>query len=110
MKPGDIVFFKEATRTSKRKAQVFGFKGHAFGVMLGHIPPFGQDPSGVQVLALLANVGFVSFDDVAEMLGQEAAARLVQKFQEKMEAFVLKATENETSLKTENMTIDAKKI
>lgn len=83
MKPGDIVFFTEAKPSSARKSPKIGFKGHAFGIMLGHVPPFQKDPPLSHILRLMGTHGFVSFDDVGELLGSEQGALMVTKFEDK---------------------------
>lgn len=83
MKNGDVVFFKEARDGSGRKARTMKFKGHAFGVLLGHVPPFAKDPPPEHLLRLMGTIGFVSFDDVANFLGDEQAQKCVTMFEDK---------------------------
>lgn len=83
MKNGDVVFFKKAKTTSARKGLEIGFKGYGFGVMLGHVLPFAADPKPEMLLRLMGTIGFVSFDDVGELLGNEQAANLVKAFEDK---------------------------
>jgi hypothetical protein len=83
MKNGDVVFFKEAREGSGRKARTMKFKGHAFGVLLGHVPPFAKDPPPEHLLRLMGTIGFVSFDDVAAFLGDENAQKCVTMFEDK---------------------------
>lgn len=83
MKNGDVVFFKRAKEGSARKAPEVQFKGYGFGVMLGHVPPFAKDPPPEHLLRLMGTVGFVSFDDVGEMLGPESGHQLIKKFEDK---------------------------
>lgn len=83
MKTGDVVFFKKAKNSAHHKAQEVLFKGHAFGVMLGHVPPFAANPTTALVLAQLGTIGFISFDDIGEFLGPDTVKTLVQKFEEK---------------------------
>lgn len=80
-KPGDIVFFKRGKKNSQRKTPEVQFNGHAFGIMLGHVPPFQKDPPQAHVLRLMATVGFISFDDVGIFLGPEALVDCVKKFE-----------------------------
>lgn len=82
MKNGDVVFFKKAKRSSARKAHEEEFKGHGFGVMLGHVPPFVKDPPPEHLIRLMGTIGFVSFDDVGRLLGDEQAKLLVQKYED----------------------------
>lgn len=83
MQNGDVVFFTEAKSSSARKALKVKFKGHAFGVLLGHVPPFQKDPPAEHLLRLMGQIGFVSFDDVGELLGNEEGAKLVALFEDK---------------------------
>lgn len=83
MKNGDVVFFKRAKASANRKAPEAQFKGMGFGILLGHVPPFAQSPPGAYVIGQLGSIGYLSFDDVIEFLGDEAGAACVKKFEEK---------------------------
>lgn len=81
--PGDIVYFKKARKSTKRSALEGTFKGNAVGVLLGEIPPFGQDVRVEHVLPLLGRLGFLTFDDVGEFLGAEAGTEVLKKYEAK---------------------------
>ena len=67
-----------------RKTGDWVFKGaHGFGILLGTVPMFGKEPSPVDLLKLMGTVGFLSFDNVAEFLGDEQAEICVKKFEDK---------------------------
>lgn len=83
MKPGDAVFFEIAKPSSSRKAPKIKFQGHGFGILLGHVPPFQKDPPPEHLLRLMGTIGFMSFDDVANFLGDEMAAKCVKAFEDK---------------------------
>lgn len=83
MKPGDLVFFKRARETGQRKSPEYEFKGYGFGIMLGALHPFQKDPPAAHILRMLGTVGFVSFDDVGELLGAEAGTKLVSLYEDK---------------------------
>lgn len=83
MKNGDVVFFQAAKTEPTRKAATIAFKGHAFGVLLGHVPPFAKAPPAEHMLRLMGSIGFISFDDVGEFFGDETGALAVTKFEEK---------------------------
>ncbi len=83
LSPGDIAFFKRAKKTSHRKSPEIMFKGHAFGIILGIVPPFQKDPVESDLMRMIGTVGFLSFDDVAEFLGDVAGAECVKKFEDK---------------------------
>jgi hypothetical protein len=83
MKNGDVVFFKKAKDSSARRAPEVMFKGHGFGILLGHVPPFAKNPPAAFVIGQLGSIGYLSFDDVIEFLGQEAGATCVAKFEDK---------------------------
>lgn len=83
MNPGDVVYFKKAKKSSERKDLEVGFRGHGFGVMLGHVDAFTPDPTTDQVIGLLGGIGFVSFDDISEFLGEGHAAVVIKKFEAK---------------------------
>lgn len=82
-KNGDFVFFKKARRSSNPRQPEGAFKGHGFGILLGHVPPFAPDPPGEHLLRLMGSVGFLSFDDVGEFFGREMGVECVKKFEEK---------------------------
>lgn len=83
LKPGDVVFFKRAKRKSDRKEKEIAFQGHGFGVLLGYLPPFQKDPDPAMLIRLMGSIGFMSFDDVANFLGDEFGAKCVKMFEEK---------------------------
>lgn len=80
---GDCLFFKVAKKESRRNAKEMKFKGHAFGVYLGHVPPFGKDPQPDQLLRMMGQIGFLTFDDVSEFVGAEAAEKCVKMYEDK---------------------------
>ena len=82
-KMGDVLFFKQARRSTKRSAETGTFKGFGFGVYLGHVPPFAKDPDQGILRRLMGSIGYVLFDDVGEFLGNEAGAECVKKFEAK---------------------------
>lgn len=83
MKNGDVVFFQSAKTEPTRKAANISFKGHAFGILLGHVPPFAKAPPAEHMLRLMGTIGFISFDDVGEFFGNEIGADAVKKFEDK---------------------------
>ncbi len=82
-KIGDIAFFRKAKRDCGRKTPEGTFKGHGFGLFLGHVPPFAKEPPKVFIHRTLGTLGFLSFDDVTEFISEEAAAECVKKFEDK---------------------------
>lgn len=84
MKPGKVVYFRSAKLNTHRKTGDWAFKqGHGFGLLLGTVPLFGKEPSPVELLRLVGTIGFLSFDDVAEFVGEEQAEICVKKFEDK---------------------------
>jgi hypothetical protein len=79
----DIVYFKTAKNGSHRKANGCTFKGHGFGMFLGHVPIFGKDPSPHDLLKLIGACGFLTFDDVADFLGDDLARKCVAEYEKK---------------------------
>lgn len=80
---GDVMFFKTAKKESRRNAKEMKFKGHGFGVFLGHVPPFMPDPDPAQLIRMMGQIGFLTFDDVATFLGDEMAAKCVKMYEDK---------------------------
>lgn len=86
LKPGQIVFFPVCKKTTKPAAQPAVFKGHGFGVFLGVVPHGIMEPTRQMMTPLMAAIGWISFDDVAEFLGEEQLKELITKFKERHEA------------------------
>lgn len=80
-KPGDIAFFKEARKGVKKSSPGAKTQGHFFGVVLGVVPPFAKEPPADQLMNLMGQAGFVSFDDVGNFLGNAAGAKLLAAFE-----------------------------
>lgn len=84
LNPGDVVFFKIVKKSSRHnKFKEIAFKGHGFGVLLGIVPPFAQDPPESHLMRLMGAAGYLSFDDVADFFGNEIGAQAVTKFEDK---------------------------
>lgn len=83
LKPGSVVFFNGCKKSTKQNSEPFIFKGHGFGVFLGVVPTNVKEPAREQMDGLLAGIGWVSFENVAELLGEEQFDLLAKKFQEK---------------------------
>jgi hypothetical protein len=79
----DVCYFKTAKNGSHRKANSATFKGHGFGMFLGHVPPFGKDPTPQELIMLVGSCGWLTFDDVAEFLGDEAGKHCVAAYEAK---------------------------
>jgi hypothetical protein len=101
MKNGDVVFFKNAKSGSARNAPEVQFKGMGFGVLLGHVPPFQKDPPPDQLLGMMGQIGFLSFDDVGEFLGNESGAACVAKFEDKYYGKKIEQKEGEEPIQPE---------
>lgn len=81
---GDVVYFKKVTLEPTRRSREIGFKGgNGFAVMLGIVPPFGREPTPAHLLTLMGQIGFVSFDDIKEFMGEEQMNTIVNKFTDK---------------------------
>jgi len=94
MKNGDVVYFKKAKHSSKIKDKTeITFKGMGFGVLLGHVPPFQKDPPASHLLKLMGTIGFLTFDDVAEFLGDEMGSKCVKAFEDKYYGKLIPASE-----------------
>lgn len=80
---GMAVYFEECKRSPHRKSLKLKFRGHGFGILLGVLPHFKKEVTRSQLVALMGGVGFVLLDDVADFLGDEAAATFTEKFHAK---------------------------
>lgn len=80
---GDVVFFKTAKKESGPKSYAMTFQGHGFGVFLGHVPKMMPDPDPGQLLRMMGQIGFLTFDDVGTFLGEEMAAKCVKMYEDK---------------------------
>ncbi len=83
LEPGGVVFFPACKKTPKPNSQTLVFQGHGFGIFLGIVPTGMEMPSRAQMDPLLSAVGWVSFENVAEMLGEDQFEILATKFREK---------------------------
>lgn len=82
---GMVVYFDKCKRAPHRKSLELKFRGHGFGIMLGVVPEFKKEPNRETIISLLASVGFVLLDEVADFLGDEAAAKFTEEFYKKYE-------------------------
>lgn len=81
--PGDVVYFQVVKKSAGRKAPQFKLQGHGFGIFLGHVPPFQKDPPAHFIYSKIGAIGYISFDDVLEFLGQESLDTCMKKYEEK---------------------------
>lgn len=86
--PGNVIYFKRARHGTKRSHQEFQFKGFGFGVFLGHVPPFGPEPTAAVVRPLMSAIGYFTFDDLGELMGDEVAAEFIRRFEVKYQGQV----------------------
>lgn len=81
-KPGAVVYFKKCLRRPTSKSDWVAAKvGYNFGVLLGSVAPHTPDPTPNIIAKMMSGSGYVSFDDVIEMLGQERFAELLKKME-----------------------------
>lgn len=83
MIPGNAVFFKTSQDSAGRKAVKVQYKGYGYGIFLGHVPPFQKDPPVLVLRRQMGAIGYLTFDDVADFLGDESAAKCVATFEAK---------------------------
>lgn len=83
LKPGGVVFFPTCKKTAKPNGQVYVMKGHGYGVFLGVVPMGHPEPTREMMDPLLAGVGWVSFENVIELLGEDQFKILEEKFRAK---------------------------
>lgn len=80
---GDVVFFKRARGGLSARDRFAEFQGHGFGILLGHVPSDAPVPPLLLVLRQMGSFGFISFDDVIQLMGKEIGDQLALKFAEK---------------------------
>lgn len=80
---GDLVFFKRAKKELGPTGTFVEFKGHGFGVFLGHIPPDAPEPPLLFLFRKMAQIGFIKFDDVSEFLTPAQAKECVEACERK---------------------------
>lgn len=86
LNPGQVVFYPLCAKTTRPGTSPYVFQGHGFGVHLG-VAGLGQpEPTKYMVPILMAGIGWVSFEEVRELLGEEACNTLMDKFRAKYEA------------------------
>lgn len=107
IKNGDVVYFRKAKRETRKSAPEMQFpKGHGFGVFLGHVPLGLPDVPPLVLLRQMGSIGFISFDDLNEILGEEAVTAIIAKFEDK---YYGKAVETEEELKAKEAAIKAER-
>lgn len=82
-KMGDVIYFRSSKKEPRRNAKEVKYQGHGFGVFLGHVPQHAPSPTPDDLFRLMGSIGFLTFDDVAEFLGEEAATKCVQAYENK---------------------------
>lgn len=80
---GDVVFFKHAKKELGPTGTFVEFKGHGFGVFLGHIPQDAPAPPLIYLFRKFSQMGFIKFDDIAEFLSPEQAKECVEACERK---------------------------
>lgn len=82
VKPGDIVFFREAKRSSQN-AIGFRFKGHGYALLLGEVPMLQADPPESHILRVIGSIGFFCFDDLKNFFDEKTQNEFLEKFKAK---------------------------
>lgn len=84
MKDGDLVYFKEARLEPANASKRVKFDTqYAYGILLGVTEPFKTDePTPVELFRKMAHHGFIKFDDIAIILGEEAVKKCVEGFKD----------------------------
>ena len=83
LKPGGVVFFNVCKKSTRPGSEPMVINGHGFGVFLGVVLSLTEEPTNEMLDPILANLGWVSFDHVAEFLGEEQCKILLDKLAEK---------------------------
>lgn len=84
IKNGDVVYFKRARAVLHGgKKKEMEFDGHGYGIFLGHVPDFMPPPPKEIVLSAMGAIGFVSWDDLTELVGKETVEKIIPQWQEK---------------------------
>lgn len=82
--PGDAVYFKRIKETSLPHGRYQEFKGcHGFGILLGTVPENQPDPPQIYLNAVMSQLGWVTFDDVKQALGDETLQKVLAFVMEK---------------------------
>lgn len=91
IQPGQIAFFKNCSVKTYGTPDL-GFKGHGFGIFLGVVPPFGKEPTEEQIMIFLGQIGFISYDQLARVMGAEMVVDLMKKIDEKRSEMIKEET------------------
>lgn len=81
MKPGNLVFFKEAQNGVRPGWEGVKFRGFGYGFLLGMMSPNQPEPPDEVVQIQLGAIGLLRFDDVLEFLGPEALSEVTDKWE-----------------------------
>lgn len=85
IKPGDVVYFHTVKEEPRRNAKDIRFVNgiYGFGLILGAHAP-GMVPLTAEIfMTLMGQIGFLSYDNVNEFLGEEQMKICLTKFAEK---------------------------
>ncbi len=83
LKPGDAIYFKRCKESARSTAGEIQFKGHGIGVLLGYLPPAARDLTPAMLMRLMGQLGYMTFDDIAEFLTPADAETCVKKYEDK---------------------------
>lgn len=80
--PGDVIYFKQARRTTSKNSEGFSTgQGMAFGLLLGVVPQGVPDPCPEQIFRICAGFGMVTVDSIIELMGEEFAHLYIARLQ-----------------------------
>lgn len=75
---GDFCF-ATAVKNRPGKGLTVSFKGHAICLLIGHIEPGAPPPTPLEAASLMGAAGYVSLDDVLEILGRDAQEEMIKE-------------------------------
>lgn len=89
IKSGDIVYFKVFQKSLTKGSQQIPLQGYGVGLLLAHATDKDGDMQPSHIFKSLGICGLVTFDDIAEFLGEENAKVVIKKFEEKYYKVIL---------------------
>ncbi len=83
IEPGDCVFFRDCRDSMSENPLRVRAKGLFFGILLGILPPLQKPPPAEYLVRAMGDLGYITFDDLAEFLGEANTAAIMERWKEK---------------------------
>lgn len=82
-KPGDIIYVDQFKNAPRDPLSVKFTKGRGMALLLGQHHDHVPVPTPHHLFMMMGKLGFLTFDDMIEFVGEEMAKQVVEKFEAK---------------------------